>query len=202
MAIDPGDRRERLLEAGLALLTEARLADVPAAEIARRAGVAHGLLFHYFGTKEVFQAEVVRVYFERIRSQFAANSEVDHARWLRRDLELLIDSFVNNERMAHLIAGAPESSPELATLVRELQEVTVQRYATRLGCPRVSPLTRLALLGYQNGSMSIVRAWLETRKPSRAVLVDFLVAQFVATVEALRVHDRSITVDPAAFRTT
>ena len=45
--------RERLLQAGYAFIAERPFDSVTVDEIADAAGVAHGLLFHYFGTKRV-----------------------------------------------------------------------------------------------------------------------------------------------------
>lgn len=46
------DRRQALIDAAIELLAEGNSADISAAAISRRAGVAHGLLFYYFTDKQ------------------------------------------------------------------------------------------------------------------------------------------------------
>ena len=50
--------RERLLEAGERLFSVRELHQVSIDEISTEAGVAHGLLFHYFRSKNAFYAEI------------------------------------------------------------------------------------------------------------------------------------------------
>ncbi|GGF96413.1 hypothetical protein GCM10007304_07950 [Rhodococcoides trifolii] len=46
------DRRQALIDAAIELIAEGADADISAAAISRRAGVAHGLLFYYFTDKK------------------------------------------------------------------------------------------------------------------------------------------------------
>lgn len=43
--------RQRMLEAAVELFADRPFDDVQVGKIAERAGVAHGLMFHHFGTK-------------------------------------------------------------------------------------------------------------------------------------------------------
>ncbi len=52
--------RDRLLKAAYALFTKRPFDSVTAAEIAAAAGVAHGLLFHHFGSKHGLYLEMMR----------------------------------------------------------------------------------------------------------------------------------------------
>lgn len=194
------DRRQRLLDVGIEALNEARLADVSAAELAARAGVAHGLLFHYFGSKEGFRAAVVQRQFELVRHTFAANNEPDPAKWLRLDLASLVQSFDEHPRMAALnVRGGVDATDDLIALVDELQEWLVARYCDRLGC-RVRPAIRLALVSFLNGSMGATRAWLSDRQLDRETLIELLVESFIGHVDAAVRVDPELDVDPSRFR--
>lgn len=57
--LDADERREEILECARKLFTERPYAEVSTADIARDAGVARGLLNHYFGTKRDLYLEVV-----------------------------------------------------------------------------------------------------------------------------------------------
>ena len=50
--LDPGQRREQILEAANALISERGYAAVSVEDIARSAGVARGLVHHYFGGRK------------------------------------------------------------------------------------------------------------------------------------------------------
>ena len=58
--LDPDARRAEILEAALRLYAERPYAEVSTSELAREAGVARGLLNHYFGTKRELYLEALR----------------------------------------------------------------------------------------------------------------------------------------------
>src|SRR5581483_7319796 len=58
--LEPDARREQILDCAVRLFGERPYAAVSTSEIAREAGVARGLLNHYFGTKRDLYLEVVR----------------------------------------------------------------------------------------------------------------------------------------------
>jgi AcrR family transcriptional regulator len=58
--LEPDARREQILDCAVQLFGERPYAAVSTTEIAREAGVARGLLNHYFGTKRELYLEVVR----------------------------------------------------------------------------------------------------------------------------------------------
>ncbi|MBL7500634.1 TetR/AcrR family transcriptional regulator [Frankia sp. CNm7] len=58
--LEPDVRREQILECAVRLLGERPYAQVSMTEVAREAGVARGLVNHYFGTKRELYLEVVR----------------------------------------------------------------------------------------------------------------------------------------------
>src|SRR5207253_2394425 len=54
------ERRAQLLEVGLELFSTRPYDGVPINEVAARAGVSRGLLYHYFPTKRDFYVDIVR----------------------------------------------------------------------------------------------------------------------------------------------
>jgi AcrR family transcriptional regulator len=58
--LDHDERRGQILTCARRLFSERNYASVSTSEIAREAGVARGLLHHYFGTKREMYLEVVR----------------------------------------------------------------------------------------------------------------------------------------------
>ena len=58
--LEPDARREQILSVAVRLFGERGWADVSTTDVAREAGVARGLINHYFGTKRALYLEVVR----------------------------------------------------------------------------------------------------------------------------------------------
>lgn len=58
--LEPDERREQILACAVELFGEHPYAAVSTTELAQRAGVARGLINHYFGTKRDLYLEVVR----------------------------------------------------------------------------------------------------------------------------------------------
>src|SRR5205807_8880700 len=58
--LEHDERRQQILDCARRLFSERNYASVSTSEIARQAGVARGLLHHYFGTKRELYLEVVR----------------------------------------------------------------------------------------------------------------------------------------------
>ena len=65
---DADERRRRILSVARRLFSERGFSDVSTIEIASEAGVARGLINHYYGTKRELYVEVVRE-MVRFRSQ-------------------------------------------------------------------------------------------------------------------------------------
>ncbi|MFI1995746.1 TetR/AcrR family transcriptional regulator [Actinoplanes sp. NPDC020271] len=59
--LEPDARREQILSVAVRLFGERPYAEVSTTDVARDAGVARGLVNHYFGTKKELYLEVVRV---------------------------------------------------------------------------------------------------------------------------------------------
>ncbi len=66
LPIKKASGKERLLDAAEALFSRNGFLEVSAAMIAKEAGVAHGLLFHHFGSMEALYAEVSRTAVRRM----------------------------------------------------------------------------------------------------------------------------------------
>src|SRR5881227_4279375 len=58
--LEHDERRRQILACARRLFSERNYASVSTSEIAKQAGVARGLLHHYFGTKRDLYLEVVR----------------------------------------------------------------------------------------------------------------------------------------------
>lgn len=111
------DTREKILEAALELFRERGFAEATMREIASRAGVATGLAYYYFKSKDA----IVLAFYQRAKEDLATALEAAHAdRRLAGRLQALIEAkfsyFKPNRRflgalMAHAADAANPLSP-------------------------------------------------------------------------------------------
>src|ERR1700712_2802323 len=89
--LQPDARREQILDCAVRLFGERPYAAVSTTDIARAAGVARGLLNHYFGTKRELYLAVVR---QMVRLP-GSDDIVAGTGSLRRRLERSVDWFLD-----------------------------------------------------------------------------------------------------------
>ena len=116
--------RERLLHAGCAFFVERPFDAVTVDEIADAAGVAHGLLFHYFGSKHGLYLEMMRNAAEQLEKIHLDPHPPDLlpeeklAAFLRRHMD-----FIRRRPIAYILF----SRGALSADVREIWEQSKQR---------------------------------------------------------------------------
>jgi AcrR family transcriptional regulator len=116
--------RERLLQAGYAFIAKRPFDSVTVDEIADAAGVAHGLLFHYFGSKQGLYLEIMRDAAEQLEKIHLEEHppglppEEKLATFLRRHMD-----FVRHWPTAYAVYSRGALSEE----VREIWEQSKQR---------------------------------------------------------------------------
>jgi AcrR family transcriptional regulator len=168
------DRRERLLQAGVEVFGSGGYEDVSTETIAERAGVAQGLLFHYFGTKKKFFAAVMARVMENMEAGFDANTHADPKRWLRQEIEIFLFGLL--EHPPSQIAEGVGFTAELLQVMEAHQARAAARIIDRMGIAEPTPLTLLAVRGWVAGALTAGRLWLQTREVGRPVIRALLIA--------------------------
>lgn len=149
-------RRQQLLDLGLELFASQSYDELSIDEIARRAGVSKGLLYHYYRSKRAFYVAAVR---EAAR-QLLEETDVDKhgsgpepdPEGQRAGLRAFID-YVSRHRVvyAFLLRGGIGTDPEVAEVLEETREALIDRMLTRLsrfGARADDPRARLKLRGW------------------------------------------------------
>ena len=148
-------RRQQLLELGLELFASQSYDELSIDEIARRAGVSKGLLYHYYPSKRAFYVAAV----QEAARQFLEETDVDkHGTGSEPDPEgqrAAIRAFLDylsrhGKVYAFLLRGGIGTDPEVATVLERTREALVDRLLTRLsrfGARPDDPGTRLRLRG-------------------------------------------------------
>ena len=156
---DAAKTKERILQAARRLFAERDIASLGIREIASAAGVSHGLVQRYFGTREQMVALIVRQEVERLSSSpppLPTSTAPDELEALRQTLRAGLPRF---EEYARVIAraeldgiapetmlehGKPTPAMQLAEAIRRLQA----------GAPRDATLPDPAIVSaYINASL-------------------------------------------------
>lgn len=163
--------KQRILDAADRLFATRGFTDVPAAEIVREAGVAHGLLFHHFGSMEALYADVTRAAAERMNATQATSFRGDTARkqiasFLRTHLKAVKD------RQGDALFRARSHNLAINATIAEIWEASRQqaigRICDALGMPEPSKKARACLRAWIGFHDQLVLAWLADRSLSEA----------------------------------
>ncbi len=178
--LDPATRRDQILDAANALFAERGYEEVTIGDVAQNAGVARGLVHHYFGgRKEVYVALVERLTAERedrlppsVGRSARARVENSVSRWL---------DWTESNRTLYLGTIAPGediADPDVRRVVAELMHRAVAQVAAlHADIAEDSPRLRYALECWTGLNRSATRRWLRgeaTREATHELLASTL----------------------------
>jgi AcrR family transcriptional regulator len=174
--MQPDERREEILACAMRLFGERPYVAVSTAELAKQAGVARGLINHYFGTKRDLYLEVVR------RMVTIPRFAVDQlpAGSLETRVTAAVDWFlegVSRNGEAWLVAtGGLE--PDVARLLAAADENAVDRVLEATGFSAGAAELRAMVRSYFGMVKAACREWLVrgdlTREQVRLMLITAL----------------------------
>lgn len=157
----PDARREQILLAAERLFAERPYADVATTAIAREAGVARGLLNHYFGDKRALYLEVVRrasllpTLEEVPLPTGALPDRVDEAvRWFL--------SSITPERATHLTVRAAEGvgeDAEVRAILDGAHDLAARRVLEMVGGDPDDTAARAAVRAFGELARGAIREW-------------------------------------------
>ena len=160
-------RRQRVIDAGLALLAERDYDKIQVKDVAEEAGVALGTFYHYFSSKEHLFAEVLIAWASSMGTNIARNPLRGHT-----DVERLTEVFQRSVRafqrqpqLARLVATLETSSDEYATeILARLGQATDDVYAAAMH--DVEPETARAIVRVVDSVLaSGLRSWVAGHAP-------------------------------------
>jgi AcrR family transcriptional regulator len=187
--LDHDERRRQILACARRLFSERSYDAVSTSDIAKEAGVARGLLHHYFGTKRELYLAVVRQ-LVRLPSNpvplEAPGHGVEHVisesvdRWL---------TMLERNRGTWLAAIATRGhggrDPELETILEEAREQAADRLIEALQtyeAETAPPQLRAMIRAYSGFAEAASIEWLERGRLDRAQMQTLLVNTFLSLV--------------------
>ena len=188
--LEAEERRAQILRVAAQLFSERHYDAVSTAEVAQAAGVARGLVNHYFRTKRELYVEVVRSMLEVPDDLFPAPADADESernavlsdavdRWLRT---------VKANRgtwLACIGAQGFGRDPELEAVLEDARRRIIdQLIALAWGPPQeATPQVRALMRGYEGFAQAITADWLTGGRLSRREVHELLVQGLAALVD-------------------
>src|SRR5438270_13210679 len=186
--LDHDERRQQILVCAKRLFSERSYASVSTTEIAREAGIARGLLNHYFGTKR-------DLYLEVVRSMVRVPANPVPLQAPGRGIETVIDESVerwltmleHNRDMWLAAIGARGlgRDPELEQILDDAREQAADRLIEALQTYEAAtapPHLRAAIRAYSGFAEAASVEWLERGRLTREEIHTLLVQGFLSIV--------------------
>jgi AcrR family transcriptional regulator len=184
--LDVDARREQLLAVGAELFARRAYDEVWIEEIASRAGVSRGLLYHYFPTKREFFVAVLRDQVGRVAELTEPDPELEPLDRLRASIDAHLDyveANVEGYRAVHRAGiGADRDVRAIVDGSLDAQAARILN-AISVDSPP-SPILRLAVRSWLGFQVTSVIQWLERRDVPRDQLRELLVHALVGALEA------------------
>jgi AcrR family transcriptional regulator len=184
--MNPGTRREQLLELGVRLLSTRSLDELSIEMLAEEAGISRGLLYHYFGNKQDFHRAVVRKAADDLIRVTAPVREGEPLERLARSLDAYV-AYVsaNYAGYVSLVRGAASGNEDLMQIYDEARAALTDRIFDTGGADGVlsaltledTPAVRLMVRGWSAMAEDVVIAWVrDDRGVPREDLLTMLAA--------------------------
>ena len=181
-------RREQILDCAVRLFGERPYAAVSTVDIAAQAGVARGLINHYFGTKRELYLAVVRrmVLLPDAGDALPSGGTLDER--VERSVEWFLDTVSAHGKTFVAVIGAEGvgADPEIERILAEADDQAARAVLARLGMTdgsagAYSESARAAIRAYGGLAKAAVREWLRDGTLSREQ-VHRLLADVLRTV--------------------
>jgi AcrR family transcriptional regulator len=187
--LDPGARREQLLDLGVDQLSVRRLEDLSIDRLAEVAGISRGLLYHYFSSKRDFHLAVLRRMADRVIAITAPQEDHPPLEQLARSLDAYV-TFVedNHESYVSFVRAAMAGDEEFRRIYEDARFALTDRIFVQAGGDVLaelgivdSPAVRLMVRGWSASVEDVVLSWLEG---DHGVDKNSLVAMLAASLPA------------------
>jgi AcrR family transcriptional regulator len=191
------ERRQQLLGVALELFGDNDYDDVSMDDIAEAAGVSHGLLFQYFGSKKGLYVAGVEKLVEEFRVRTEPDPALPPAEQLRSGLRAYVDWVAEHPHGFRSLMTQGSGFREVRErMERQRWEGIGGRLSKGLGVDPTRPAVRVGLRAWQGYIETATLAWLDNQELSRDQLVDLMVIAFGGILGAITTVDPEVTLSP------
>jgi AcrR family transcriptional regulator len=173
--LEPDERRRQIIDAVRPLYLERPFNDVSTAQLAAAAGVARGLINHYFGSKRELFVEVMRSSIRMPESELPDLSALPLPARVRRTMDWILEAAETYGQAWVSVSGAANlhGDSDLQLVVDEADDHAARLTLDAIGLPDdprlVARLRAIAPL-----VKSVCREWLQRETLTRAEALDLL----------------------------
>ncbi|MGW4352217.1 TetR/AcrR family transcriptional regulator [Nocardia sp. NPDC004582] len=163
-------------------------------EVADRAGVTRGLMYHYFPNKRDFYAAI----FQRASDRLLAGAAVEDDRPFAELLEAAVDThiqyFLDHPRAASTVnRGVLSGDPAIQAIIAQELDTVGRRLLDKLELTgHARQLGALAVQGWLVFGRTVCVEWIQSQSVSRSELAQICLAAFSGAMEpALALRDKT-----------
>ena len=149
--LDPAQRRAQLIGLGVEMLATRTLDELSVEDIAQKAGISRGLLFHYFASKQEFHLEVARAAAAELIERTEPDPSLPPLVALRGGLAAFMDYVAENpDNYKSLVRGAASGDADMRAIFDETRSRLAGRVISRLADLglAIGPRAELAVHGW------------------------------------------------------
>lgn len=193
------ETRERIVAAAVKIFSETTYDEVAVSDIAKAAGVAHGLLFHYFGSKRGIYLEAMKGAAEQLDAAFAFRPDLSPLEQLRHAMASHLRYLAANSGLAQrLILGGRGADPLAWEVFEAARWRAVEATAELFGVDASRPAVRMAGRAAVSAMDEAAIFWLHNDQPfSIDEMVDWMMAMAAAVMRESARLDPAVGIDDA-----
>lgn len=193
------ETRERIVAAAVKIFSETTYDEVAVSDIAKAAGVAHGLLFHYFGSKRGIYLEAMKGAAEQLDAAFAFRPDLSPLEQLRHAMASHLGYLAANPGLAQrLILGGRGADPVAWEVFEAARWRAVEATAELFGVDASRPAVRMAGRAAVSAMDEAAIFWLHNDQPFGIdEMVDWMMAMAAAVMRESARLDPSVGFDEA-----
>lgn len=175
--LSPEARRAQLIGLGVQMLATRSLEELSVEDLADRAGVSRGLLFHYFSSKHDFHLAVVSAMATEMLERTSPDPSLAPLEALHDSLSAFID-FVSENRDGYvsLLRGAASGDAAIREVLDDTRTEMANRTLAQAPALGISPgpRTRISVRGWIAFTEEAVLNWLADDELPRAELLTLI----------------------------
>jgi AcrR family transcriptional regulator len=180
-----GERRRQLIEAALEVFGDRDYDEVSVDEVADAAGVSHGLVFQYFGSKKGLYVACLQPLIEFFRERIEPDPDLVPIERLRSGLRNYADLISEHPAGYRSLMTRGTGFSEVREGLERARWQRVTRLAEGMGLDPDQPAVRVGLRSWIAYVDTAMLTWLDQRAPDRDALVEILVRALGATAECI-----------------
>jgi AcrR family transcriptional regulator len=180
-----GERRLELISAALEVFGDRDYDEVSVDEVAEAAGVSHGLVFRYFGSKKGLYVACLAPLIDAFRARIEPDPELPPIERLREGLRNFADAISEHPAGYRNLMTRGVSFTEVRQELDRARSWRVERLAEAMELDPDRPAVRVGLRAWTSYVEAAMLTWLELGEPSRDDLVEMLVRALGATADSI-----------------